>query len=561
MSTTVSQPAASVAAPKPIRRIYGFGSVFGKSVRDSRRATLLVGGIMGLLLLVVCEGIVAEFATPASRQQLVDLIRSVPPILAGLAGRPIAVDTMGGYVQYKYGTFFPLIVSLWSILALSGTLAGEARRGSLEFIAASPMSRRRIALEKVLAHVTVLTVAMVVVFVAIAIAGSAIARLPGDAISVEAAAGFAIWLGLLALAGGALAFAISLFVGRSAAIGIAGAITFGGFILSGYQSAIPAIAPLANITWFGWTYNHVPLSGLYDWPSLVLVAVVAVVLLAVGIEAFARRDLGQTTSVPTLSLPHALAGLHGPFGRAIANALPSTLSWGLGIGFFGLVIASLGQSFADDLAKSPDLLRLLNSAFPGIDVASIGGWLELLFIEFGLVLMGLAAATLVSVWASDETSGRLELLLATPLGRAKWVVTGGIAMAVSVAVITVIAAIGIGIGSSVAGGDAATPFVGTFALGLFAIALIGIGAAVGGVVGTGPAAIVVAVIVILTWAADVLGPALNLPDLVRNLALTAHFGLPMVGRWDLSGVIASLVLGFGGVALGAWGFARRDVHA
>ena len=50
--------------------------------------------------------------------------------------RPINVETLGGYIQYKYGTFFPLVVSLWSILALSGTLAAEARRGSLEFVAA-----------------------------------------------------------------------------------------------------------------------------------------------------------------------------------------------------------------------------------------------------------------------------------------------------------------------------------------------------------------------------------------------------------------------------------------
>ncbi len=62
---------------------------------------------------------------------------AVPPILQGLAGKPVNVETLGGYLQYKYGTFFPLVVSLWSILALSGTLAAEARRGSLEFVAAA----------------------------------------------------------------------------------------------------------------------------------------------------------------------------------------------------------------------------------------------------------------------------------------------------------------------------------------------------------------------------------------------------------------------------------------
>ncbi len=51
----------------------------------------------------------------------------MPPILQGLAGQVVNVGTLGGYLQYKYGIFFPLVVSLWSILALSGTLAGEAQ--------------------------------------------------------------------------------------------------------------------------------------------------------------------------------------------------------------------------------------------------------------------------------------------------------------------------------------------------------------------------------------------------------------------------------------------------
>ena len=127
----------------------------------------------------------------------------------GLAGKPVNVETLGGYLQYKYGTFFPLVVSLWSILALSGTLAAEARRGSLEFVAANPMTRRRIALEKLLGHVTSVVIAMAVIFVSIVIAGGAFAKLPGDAFGVDAAAGYAIWLGLLALAAGSVAFALA----------------------------------------------------------------------------------------------------------------------------------------------------------------------------------------------------------------------------------------------------------------------------------------------------------------------------------------------------------------
>ena len=125
------------------RRLYGFGSIFGKTLRDSRRAILLVGGVLALILIGVSQAIVTEFGTPESRREIENLVAAVPPILQGLAGPVVNVGTLGGYLSYKYGTFFPLVASLWSILALSGTLAAEARRRSLEFVASAPMSRRR----------------------------------------------------------------------------------------------------------------------------------------------------------------------------------------------------------------------------------------------------------------------------------------------------------------------------------------------------------------------------------------------------------------------------------
>jgi putative exporter of polyketide antibiotics len=125
---------------------------------------------------------------------------------------------------------------------------------------------------------------------------------------------------------------------------------------------------------------------------------------------------------------------------------------------------------------------------------------------------------------------------------------------------TVIMALAVGVGAALAGSDALTPMAGTFALGLFAAALAGVGFAIGGLVRTSVAAETVAVVVIATYLIDLLVPALDLPDRVHQLALTAHLGQPMVGVWDATGVVACLVLAVGGLALGALGFARRDVR-
>lgn len=562
MTADVGRGSSAVLTPVPVlRRVAGYGSLFGKTVRDSRRAMLAVGAVLGLVLIAVSQAIVSQFATVADRHEIGVVVAAVPPIMQGLAGKPINVETLGGYTQYKYGAFFPLVASLWSILALSGTLAAEARRGSLEFVAASPMSRWRIALEKLFGHIVVLALAMSLIFLSIAFIGSALARLPGDEISVGAAAAYAAWLGLLALVSGALAFAIAPFLGRGAAAGIAGAFVFGGFILNGYQIAIPELAPFAKLTWFGWTTNHIPLAGLYDWPSVGLVAVVAVVLLAVGVYAFVRRDIGETHAIPTPNLPRSLVGLRGPAGRAAGENLPAALAWGIGLGFYGLIIAGSGRSFVEQLGNSPDFARLLATVFPGIDIGTVGGFLQLVFVEFGLILAGLAAATLVATWAADETSGRLELLLATPLARARWVVSGGLGVFAGIVLFVVLAAAGIAIGAVITGGDVVTPVIGTVSLGLYAVALAGIGFAVGGVIGTRFAAPAVALLTILIWFIDILAPALNLPDAIHELALTAHYGQPMLANWDPVGIVASLVLAVGGLGVGAWGFTRRDLRS
>ena len=561
MTTEVqSRTSAPAFGPIPLsKRLTGYGSVFGKTIRDSRRATIAVGVGLGLVLIGVSAAIVSQFATPASRQEIGSVVAAVPPILAGLAGKPVNVETLGGYLQYKYGTFFPLVVSLWSILALSGTLAAEARRGSLEFVAANPMTKRRIALEKLLGHVTSVVIAMAVIFVSIVVAGGAFAKLPGDAFGVDAAAGYAIWLGLLALAAGSVAFALAPVLGRGSAAGIAGAITFGGFLLNGYQGAIPSLAPLANLTWFGWTSDHLPLAGQFDWAPLALVAIVVIILCAAGIEAFVRRDIGATSTIPWPGLPKALVGIHGPMGRTVREILPTALAWGIGLGLFGLLIAGSGRSFVEQLGSAPDFQRLLANIFPGIDIGTVGGFLQLLFVEFGLVLVGLAAATLVGGWASDESSGRLEFLLATPRDRVRWLISGALGIGSGIVVIAVLCAIGIAIGTASSGGELVTPVIGSLVLGLYALAFAGIGVAIGGLVGPRAAAPAVVILTILTWLIDIISPALGLPDAVHDLALSSHFGLPMVGVWDGTGVAASLILAVVGVLVGAWGFARRDL--
>ncbi len=147
----------------------------------------------------------------------------------------------------------------------------------------------------------------------------------------------------MSLAAGSLAFALAPFVGRGSAAGLAGAAMLGGFLLAGYQTAIPELAPFANLTWFGWTADHIPLANQFDWASLGLVAAFVILMIVIGVEAFTRRDLGATTAIPGPRLPAGLLGLSGPTARATSERFATGLSWGVGLGVFGMLIAGLGR--------------------------------------------------------------------------------------------------------------------------------------------------------------------------------------------------------------------------
>jgi polyether ionophore transport system permease protein len=537
-----------------VSRFIGFGSIYAKTMRDSRLAFIIAAGLLGGLSLVMGAAISTVFPTPEARQEVDKLIGGIPAQMVSFFGKPVGLGTLGGYVTWKYGLFFIIATSLWSILALSSTLAREASRGSLDIVAVAPFGKRRIAIEKVAAHLTMLTFALAFMALMLVVSSNAFGDAAlGDPISPDRAIGFALWLGSSALFFGGLAFALAPLLGRAGAAGVSGI----AFALAWTAQGLD-VQPLAVLSPFHWMEHHIPLVGQLDWAAALAVALAGIVFLTIGVELFARRDLGMTLGLGLPQLPASVLGVRGPTSRAFGEQLPRAVWWGIGLAIMGALLASLVGPMTAQLAGDSSLVAILQQVFPGFDIKSAAGFLQV-FVELFFIGAGFAAATLVSKWASDETGGRLEEVLATPLTRVRWLVSGSIAAFVGAAIVTVFFALGVGSGAASGGSTAGTALLGSASLGLYMAALIGIGVAVGGLWRTSIAAEVVALFVVVTYLLDLLAPPLRLPDWVHQLALTAHFGQPMVGNWDVVGVIACLVLAVGGVAIGAWGMARRDV--
>jgi ABC-2 type transport system permease protein len=556
--TAAELTGAQPVGPSAASRAFGLGSVFGKSLRDSRWSILGFGVVLALLMVLTASQVAAEFGDAASRAALAAQMALLPDVMRGLLGEPVAIETLGGFLSWRTLGFMPIIVGVWSLIALSSTLSAEAERGSMEFVVAAPMRRRTIALQKAGAHVVALAIAMAILGLGTWLSTVAFATLPGDEATLGASMATAAWIGITALGGGAVAFALAPIIGRGLALTVGGVVLFGSYLVNSYASISPAFETLQPVSYFAWTADHRPLAGISDWGTTLLVAALAVGLIAVGVVAFERRDVGITTSLPIRG-PRIGLGLRTPFGRSFAERLPAALAWGCGIGLYGLAIASSGSAFAEALEGIPQMGEIIERFYPGVDLASPGGMLQLAFMGFALLMMGFAAAVLVSGWASDEGERRLELVLSAPVTRFRWALASGAGVMVAVALTAVLLSALIAVGAAADGAEPVQPFVGSLVAGAFGAALGGIGIAVGGLARPGLAAASVIGLTIGFYLLDFLGAALDLPEAIRWLSLSNHLGQPLIGVWDVPGMVACAVLAIGGVLVGAGGMARRDI--
>jgi ABC-2 type transport system permease protein len=546
---------------RPWSGVVGLGSIFGKTLRDSRRAALIVGGIAGLFMLGTGApfGSAPEFATIELRRQFTQGILSLPLALRGLLGDPIDIEHMGGFLSWRIGNTLPSIFGLWSVIALSGTLAGEAGKGSLDLLLSTPQGRASVALQKLAGHVVAVAVAMAIFAGLTFLVGQVFARLPGDQIPLGAAIGQGVLFGLLMLASGSIAFATAPFVGRTRALAFGLISLFGGTIINGYSSLSPLIEALRPLSFEAWTAGHRPLAGVTDWPSIALLAAVTAAFLAIGVIGFVRRDVGNASGLRWLRLPSLPAGVDSPFRRQLADRTAEALAWGIGVGLYaGLIVAS-AKAFAESIGSLPQIVALVHIVYPDIDFSQPSGILQLTFFGFGSLMLSLAGASFLAGWSGDEGRGRLAVVMSVPITRLRWMLASGGGVLAAVGIVTLTLAVIVAVAVWTQAGELGGPLIGTAILGLAAAGFTGVGLAVGGLVRASLAAPAAGFVAIATFLLDSLGAALKLPDPVLQLSLFKHLGQPMVGVYDTTGIVVAIALAVGGLFLGAFGLQRRDL--
>src|SRR5581483_712498 len=257
-------------------------TVFLKTVRDQRRALLWWAlGLAGVALMYAA-------VYPSVRDNAATLnkyLESFPEAFRrAFVGESGDFTSPGGYLNTElFGFFAPLLLLLYTIGAGARAIAGEEERQTLDILLATPVSRRRVAVDKFVAMLIGAFALAAVLWTSAAVLGPPFELTPG--LLKLAAAVTSCYL--LSVAFGAIAFATGR---RGLAAGVSAGAGAAAYLFNALAPSWPAIEWLKYLSPFYYYRAGEPLlHGLDPVHALVLLGV-TVVAFAAAVWSFERRD-------------------------------------------------------------------------------------------------------------------------------------------------------------------------------------------------------------------------------------------------------------------------------
>jgi polyether ionophore transport system permease protein len=384
------------------------------AVRQLLRGALIWGAVFAFTIVASIAAYKSTYGTAAERQRLLTGLAANGGVRA-LFGQARAIDTVAGFTAWRTMGLLPLIAGVWGLLVATRLLRGEEESGRWDTLLAGPLTRARATLATVGA-LGLGTLAMLV--------PSAVALLLAGVIPGDISLGGALWLAL-ALCIAAPAFAAvgaltsQLAATRREASALAGVVFVVAFMLRVAADGSTSLGWLRWLTPLGWIEELRPLTGNHTLALLPLIAW-TVALVALTARTAGRRDssaalLGHSDD---RAPRHVLLG--SPAAFAVRESLGGLIGWSLGLGLTAFMYGFLTSAVTKLARESAGLRKHVQSSVGSqVDILSGKGYLAVVFV-FLAVALALYAATHATATRDEEASGRLETLLARPLGRRGW---------------------------------------------------------------------------------------------------------------------------------------------
>lgn len=414
------------------------------------------------------------------------------------------------------------------------------------------------------------------------IGSTAVGRQAGLAAAIAVAVGGVVAAGALAAttllafglpATGSVAFGLSIaavgivFAGVAA---VAAQVASGARVARGYALSVLAAAftvravgdaGSGTLSWLspiGWSSQLRPFAD-ERWWVLVLPVVAASVSIAAGFALAGRRDLGSGLIAERLGPPSAPASLQGVFGLAWRGHRGAFFAWAAGMGIVALVMGAA----ADGVGA-----QLEGSAAIGDALATFGGTtLVQSYIAGAISVLGIgAAAYSISAFLrahAEEEASITEPVLATSVGRVRWVLSHLFWAAVGPAVVMTVVGLTAGLAYGIAVGrpEAMLPEVLGAALAQVPAVWVITATAVL-LFGIAPryAATVWGVLVACVFLGQV-GAVIGFPQIVLDLSPFTHVPHLPGGAVTPVPLVVSTVVAVLACVVGVAAFRRRDIRS
>lgn len=261
-------------------------SVGLKTLYDQRRA--LIGWSLSLAVLVAMYA--AIWPSLRNQPSMSDFLNQLPKAMRSLfAASGADMSTPTGYVQVELLAFMgPLLLIIYAINVGVSAIAGEEDRHTLDLLLASPVSRTRIILEKFGAMTVGATLIGAVTGVALLGEGS-LASMTLPAGGVAAAM---MHMTLLALVFGTMALAVGAASGNPAlSRAVPAVVAVIAYVVNGLASVVSWLKPAQKFSPFYQYSGHDPLRHGLSWTAILVAVATIVVLAAIAVAAFRRRDV------------------------------------------------------------------------------------------------------------------------------------------------------------------------------------------------------------------------------------------------------------------------------
>ena len=167
---------------------------------------------------------------------------------------------------------------------------------------------------------------------------------------------------------------------------------------------------------YGWGQQVRPYSENNWWIGGLFVAL-ALALVVVAYTLTEHRDVGSGMVPQRPGPARAPRGLLSSFGLAWRLQRGILLVWAVGVGIFAGVFGSIGDEVEAFIADNDAVREMFELLSPGADVVQI--YYTFVMAIIGIAAGGYAVQALLRMRA-EEMSGRVEPLLATAVGRHRW---------------------------------------------------------------------------------------------------------------------------------------------